>query len=92
MAIHDLDPAIPVGFLCDTREQLRSWPQMPIEWVIPHFKLVDRELIGLIHEAGKKVMLWTVNRAELMHEFTEWGVDAIITDETERIAEIIRPR
>ena len=82
-AIHDLDPAISLGFLCDTREQLRSWPQMPMEWVIPHFKLVDRELIGLIHEAGKKIMVWTVNGAKRMREFAEWGVDAIISDETE---------
>ena len=82
-AIHDLDPAIPLGFLCDAQEQLRGWPQMPVEWVIPYFKLVDRELIGLIHETGKKIMVWTVNGAEGMREFAEWGVDAIISDETE---------
>ena len=28
-------------------------------------------------------MVWTVNRAERMREFAEWGVDAIISDETE---------
>jgi glycerophosphoryl diester phosphodiesterase len=37
-------------------------------------------------------MVWTVNRAELMREFAEWGVDAIISDETQRIAEIVRMR
>lgn len=90
MAIHDLDPAIPLGFLCDTREQLRSWPQMPMEWVIPHFKLLDRELIGLIHETGKKIMVWTVNGAEGMREFAERGVDAIISDETELLIRSLR--
>jgi glycerophosphoryl diester phosphodiesterase len=91
-AIHDLDLAISLGFLCDTREQLRSWPQMPAEWVIPQFKLVDRELVELVDGAAKKIMVWTVNRAESIREFAEWAVDAIITDETERIAEIVRPR
>jgi glycerophosphoryl diester phosphodiesterase len=91
-AIHDLDPAIPLGFLCDTRNQLRSWHQTHAEWVIPQFALLDRELIERIHEAGKKVMVWTVNRAQRMREFAEWGVDAIISDETERIAEIVRAR
>jgi hypothetical protein len=33
-----------------------------------------------------------VNRAQRMREFAEWGVDAIISDETERIAEIVRAR
>jgi glycerophosphoryl diester phosphodiesterase len=89
--IHDLDSATPLGFLCETRSQLRGWREMPAESVIPQFALVDRELVELVHAAGKKIMVWTVNRAERMHEFAEWGVDAIITDETERIAEIVRP-
>jgi glycerophosphoryl diester phosphodiesterase len=81
--IHDLDPAISVGFLCETKDQLRGWREMPAEWVIPQFKLVDRQLVELVHAAGKKIMVWTVNRADRMREFAEWGVDAIITDETE---------
>ncbi len=85
-AIHDLDSAIPMGFLCETRDQLRGWPQMPAEWVIPQFALVDRELVELVHGVGKRIMVWTVNRAERMREFAEWGVDAIITDETELLA------
>ena len=87
-AIHDLDPAIPLGSLCETRDQLRDWRQAPAEWVIPQFALVDRQLVELVHGAGKKIMVWTVNRAEGMREFAEWGVDAIVSDETQRVAEI----
>jgi glycerophosphoryl diester phosphodiesterase len=81
--IHDLDPAIPLGFLCDTPSELRSWRQTPAEWVIPQFKLADRDLVELVHAAGKRIMIWTVNRAEQMREFVGCGVDAIISDETE---------
>jgi len=88
--IHDLDSPTPLGFLCDTRSQLRGWREMPAEWVIPQFKLVDRELMEPIHEAGKKVMVWTVNRAERMREFAEWGVDAIVSDETESLVRSLR--
>ena len=91
-AIHDLDPAIPLGFLCETRDQLRDWSETLAEWVIPEFKLADRELVELVHGAGKKIMVWTVNRAEHMREFAGWGADAIISDETQRIAEIVRAR
>ena len=91
-AIHNLDPAISLGILCETQDQLRGWRETPAEWVIPQFALVDRQLVELVHGAGKKIMVWTVNRAELMREFAEWGVDAIISDETQRIAEIVRMR
>ena len=82
-AIHDLNPAIPLGFLCDSQDHLRGWRQMPAEWVIPQFKLADGELVELVHAAGKRIMVWTVNRAERMREFAAWGVDAIISDDTE---------
>jgi glycerophosphoryl diester phosphodiesterase len=91
-AIHDRGPAIPLGILCETQDQLRGWREMPAEWVIPQFALVDRQLVELVHGAAKKIMVWTVNRAELVGEFAEWGVDAIISDETQRIAEIVRMR
>jgi glycerophosphoryl diester phosphodiesterase len=89
-AIHDLDPAMPLGILCETRDQLRGWRQMPTEWVIPQFALADRELVKLVHAAGKKIVVWTVNRAERMREFVEWDVDAIITDETELLGRSLR--
>jgi glycerophosphoryl diester phosphodiesterase len=89
-AIHNLDPAIPLGILCETQDQLRGWREMPAEWVIPQFALVDRQLVELVHGAEKKIMVWTVNRAERLREFAEWGVDAIVSDETQRIAEIVR--
>src|SRR3981189_78973 len=53
-AVHDLDSAILLGFLCESRDQLRGWREAPAEWVIPQFKLVDRELVDLVHAAGEK--------------------------------------
>src|SRR5271157_633915 len=70
--IHNLDPTIPLGFLCDKKSQLRSWPERTTQWVIPHFDLVDRELVELAHGAGRKIVVWTVNRAERMREFAAW--------------------
>lgn len=87
-AIHVLDTSIPLGFLCESRAQLRHWPQSPAEWVIPRVDLADRELIDQAHWSGKRVIVWTVNRAEKMRQLSSWGVDAIISDETERIAQV----
>ncbi|MGB9073015.1 MAG: glycerophosphodiester phosphodiesterase [Terriglobales bacterium] len=85
-AIHEVDATIPAGLLCENRDQLALWRELPVEWVIPQFKLADRELIERIQDAGKKVMVWTVNDAETMRQFAEWGVDAIISDQTEQLA------
>jgi glycerophosphoryl diester phosphodiesterase len=84
-AIHELDPAIALGFLCESKDQLRGWRQSPAEWVIPQFKLADEELVELVHAAGKRIMVWTVNRTPDICEFAAWGVDAIISDETELV-------
>ena len=58
--------------------------------MIPQFKLADEKLVELVHAAGKKIMVWTVNRAERMREFAAWGVDAMISDETELLNRSLR--
>lgn len=82
-SVRKLDASIPLGFLCDTRDQLRGWRESSAEWVIPHFKLADEKLVESVHAAGKKIMVWTVNSAARMRGFAAQGVDAIISDETE---------
>jgi glycerophosphoryl diester phosphodiesterase len=100
-ALHGLDASIPLGLLCEQRDQLPTGRTMgtsgregaPVspssglwdlsaEWVIPQVDLVDQVLAEQLHAAGKKVMVWTVNRDDEMHRLTQWGVDAIISDET----------
>jgi glycerophosphoryl diester phosphodiesterase len=88
--IHDLDPSVPLGYLCETHGQLRRWRQFPAEWIVPRCDLVRPELIHQIHDAGKKAMIWTVNRVDSMKEFAEWGVDAIISDQTQLLVSSVR--
>ncbi len=90
-AICDLDPAIPLGLLCETEDQLRSWRETPAQWVIPRFDRADRKLVDLVHAVGKRIMVWTVNRAERMRECAEWSVDAIISDKTELLVRSVAP-
>jgi glycerophosphoryl diester phosphodiesterase len=35
-------------------------------------------------------MTWTVNRADEMHKVAEWGMDAIISDDTELLVRTLR--
>ena len=81
-AVSGLDKSIPLGFLFDQPNQVEP-AGMTVEWMIPHFTLVTRELVEAVHRSGRKIMTWTVNRPDEMRQFAAWGVDAIISDDTE---------
>ncbi|MGB9237004.1 MAG: glycerophosphodiester phosphodiesterase [Terriglobales bacterium] len=87
--LHSFDPSIPLGFLYDRKSQLPP-PSLPIAWMIPHVKLVDRMLIEEVQASGRNVMVWTVNRAAGVRQLADWGVDAIISDDTELLVHSLR--
>jgi len=79
------------GFICDTQRELARWTGLLGQYVIPHFKLVNRQVVEEIHAAGRKVFVWTVNDERQMRRLAEWGVEAIISDDTELLAGTFRP-
>jgi len=81
-SLHALDPAIPLGLICESKTQLRLWSELPVEYVIPHHELASLELVRKIKGAGKKVIVWTVNGPADMQRFAEYRVDGIISDDT----------
>jgi glycerophosphoryl diester phosphodiesterase len=83
--IRDLDVNIPLGLICETQAELSRWPQLPVEYVVPHHKLVKRNVIGEIKAAGKKILVWTVNATVDMKRFSKWGVDGIVSDHPKRL-------
>src|SRR5207302_9782199 len=91
MAMHAEDAAIPVGLICETREELQRWTDLPIQYVIPHRKLVDANLVQEVQRAGKKLLVWTVNSRAEMEKARDWGVDGIISDDPSLLARTLRP-
>jgi glycerophosphoryl diester phosphodiesterase len=85
------DKKIPVGLICETPTQLKLWTELSLTYVIPQHELVDQDLIRKIKGAGKKIIVWTVNSAADMQRFAEWGVDGIISDETELLGKTLPP-
>ena len=59
--------------------------------VHPHQQaLLQPHYVWLCHEAGVKVNAWTVNKDDAARRLAELGVDALITDVPDRIAEAVR--
>ena len=79
----------PLGLICEKKQELLRWSQLSIEYVIPHRKLVNRELIREWNDAGKKVLVWTVNEAEEMWRLRDWGVDGIMSDDTKLLVQTL---
>jgi glycerophosphoryl diester phosphodiesterase len=73
---------IPIGIICEKALQLRAWHELPVDYVNPHFSLVTRKLVQELHNAGKKLLTWTVNDRDSMLRLADWGVDGIISDDT----------
>jgi glycerophosphoryl diester phosphodiesterase len=81
-ALHAEDSAVPLGLICETKAQLHAWPDLPVEYVIPNCKLIDEAVLRELRNAGRKILVWTVNAPADMQRFAASGVAGIISDDT----------
>jgi glycerophosphoryl diester phosphodiesterase len=88
--LRDRDHSLPLGFIYDQKKQRQRWRELPVDYVIPHHSMVTRELVDQVHDAGKKLFVWTVNGKASMLRFAGLDVDGIISDKTELLAGTFR--
>jgi len=82
---------IPVGIICEKSSQLARWSKLPVEYVIAHHSLVKPKLVEEIHQAGRKIIVWTVNDARSMQRLADLEVDAIVSDNTQLLVSTLKP-
>jgi glycerophosphoryl diester phosphodiesterase len=82
---------IPLGIICDDQKQLQRWRELPVQYLMPQYSLINAELVQEIHDAGKMLFAWTVNDRRQMLRLADWRVDGIISDETELLVQTLRP-
>ena len=87
--INEKNPDIHLGFICDREDRVGLWRELPVQYIIPHHRLVKRKLIEQIHGTGKSLLVWTVNRNTDMQRLARWGVDGIISDKTPQLVRIL---
>lgn len=56
----------------------------------PHISQVTPALVQRVHEAGKRIHVWTVNAEEDIRRMVTLGVDAIFTDDVQKANRILR--
>jgi glycerophosphoryl diester phosphodiesterase len=89
-AVHDEDPSIPLGLICEHKAALSHSPHLPIDYVIASEELLTPAVCEDIEKAAKKVFVWTVNNAAGMKRYRQMGVDGIISDKTKLLSETLR--
>ena len=75
--LRNRNDAIPLGLIC-------------VEHVIPHHSLVTPKLVSEIHDANRKLFVWTVNGKAAMLRFASWGVHGIVSDKPELLVRALR--
>jgi glycerophosphoryl diester phosphodiesterase len=91
LGIRALDEKVPLGLICDTYADFDHWRHLPISHVMPHYRLLTKGKVAEIQSAGVKVFTWTVNQRDDMLRLRDWGVDAIISDDTDLLVRTLRP-
>jgi glycerophosphoryl diester phosphodiesterase len=82
--------SVPTGIICDKQRQLASWHKLPIDYVIAEKSLVRPALVDEIHATGRKLLVWTVNDMKSMRWLARWGVDGVISDNTQRLVQTLK--
>jgi len=83
LALRENEAVVPLGLICETREELRRWTGLPVGYVIPNHKLMTESLVHEFKSAGKKILVWTVNDPNAALRFRKLGVDGVISDQTD---------
>ena len=81
---------VPLGLICETRSELARWKELSVEYVIPHRKLATPGMVAELQEAGKKILVWTINDPAEMVQFRDLGVHGIISDKTDLLYRVNR--
>ena len=89
-AIASEPETLPLGLIYETHAELRRWQELPGEYVIPHHKLLTVSLVREFRDAGKKILVWTVNGSTEMKRCRDLGVEGVISDRTELLCRTLR--
>lgn len=87
MEIKARSALVPTGIICERPSQLVRWRKLPADYVIVRHPLLTRKLVESAQASKRKILAWTVNDAGVMRRLAGWGVDGIISDRTELLAQ-----
>ena len=86
--MRELAPHLPRGILFEhgTPDVRSLMAETGARDVWPEWPLIDQTLIDLVHDAGGRVIAWTVNDPKVAKRLVAAGVDGVCTDDVRLLA------
>lgn len=90
--VHQLDPLVMTGFLFSDRlpSAVATAVEAGARQLLPRQDRVTQELVADAHAHDLRVVAWTADSEADMQRLIAAGVDGIITDYPDRLAELLR--
>lgn len=63
--------------------------ELAINWIAPHFGMVNRAYVEQAHKLGLRVNTWTVNEEAVMRQLVEAGCDSITSDRPDLLKQVL---
>jgi glycerophosphoryl diester phosphodiesterase len=81
--MRDIAPEVPRGILYDDRsvDVIAAMRETGARDVWPKWRLIDHATVKRVHDAGGRLIAWTVNSRRAASSLTELGVDGLCTDD-----------
>lgn len=81
LRLREIEPSLPLGYICDHKDDAQLWSGLPIQYFLPHDSLVSELLVEEAHRRKIKLFVWTVNLRQDLLRLAGWGVDGLISDD-----------
>jgi glycerophosphoryl diester phosphodiesterase len=79
--VQELDKGVPTGLLyVRHKKPIETALELGAKYLLPLYRFVHSADVKKAHEAGLKMIVWTINKPEEVTEYTKKGVDGIATD------------
>ena len=91
LSVNRLDPMMMSGYLCEypSNDLVERTVAAGARQIAPRGDLVTPDLVEKAHQAGLQVVTWTINEPEQMRRLIAAGVDGIMTDYPDRLANVL---
>jgi len=92
--VRALDDSIELGYLFDRVSRPGAGGSdslcAGVQWMLPEWYLLDEAMVSKLRKANARIGAWTVNETPDMLRLAGLGVEMLISDETERLANTFR--
>ena len=79
--VRELDDLVATGLIyVRHKNPIEAALELKAEYLLPLYRFTHSADVRKAHEAGLKVIVWTINKPEEVNEYRKKGVDGIATD------------